>query len=73
MKLTPWFPGTVTPVRPGVYERRIWPGSRLLYYAYWTGKRWGVACTDKEHAKDLAYMASSHQTCSWRGVLKGKS
>lgn len=47
MTTTPWFPGTVRPVRPGVYERRgVWvsqfggENTAANGYAMWDGLRW---------------------------------
>lgn len=36
MKLTPWFPASVKPVRVGVY--RVESGG---WYAYWNGRKFG--------------------------------
>jgi hypothetical protein len=36
MKLTPWFPANVKPVRAGVYEI----SSTTPWYRYWDGANW---------------------------------
>jgi hypothetical protein len=70
MKLTPWFPGTVKPVRVGVYERQyslMW-STRL--YCYWNGIRWSPVATSIQEAEELKPFASASQDLPWRGVLK---
>lgn len=73
---TPWFPGEVRPVRPGVYQRRIplakphgraWSVERyLLVYARWNGKCWlAYGMTAKAAAQNRA--VSSFRGCPWRG------
>lgn len=39
MTRTEWFPGTVKPVRPGVYETSADPTEYVLY-DYFDGERW---------------------------------
>ncbi len=58
MKMTPWYPGTVKPVRDGYYQRRL-NGKFLLYKAYWDGVSW--RSTD---------CVGYHQNLPWRGVTK---
>ena len=67
MKLTPWFPGTVKPMRVGVYERAY--GEDDFLYCHWDGKYWYAwAMTPKQAEK--AYALSALQNLPWRGVLK---
>ncbi len=71
MKVTPWFPGTVKPVHPGVYQRML---NVEIVYAYFGGKNWYVSSPSYEQARingKNADRVSAVQTSSqWRGVLK---
>lgn len=68
--LTPWFPGHIKPVRPGVYQTR-YRGS-TDGYSYWTGKRWSNQCLDIEfchsHGDDWTYGAVQRK--EWRGLAE---
>ena len=68
MKLTPWFPGTVKPVRVGVYERKYRNGWRA--YCSWTGKAWSSPSSAPKEAAMIKFSRSANQNVSWRGVLK---
>lgn len=72
MKLTPWFSGTVKPVRVGVYERLYTTRvtARKVFYCYWNGIRWSHAANSIETAEEFKHIASADQDLSWRGVLK---
>jgi len=60
--VTPWFPGSVKPVREGVYERRMGSTS-MLRYSHWNGAKWGASC---DFAKDAAFNpCTSESTASW--------
>jgi hypothetical protein len=63
MKRTPWFRGSVQPVRAGYYEtRRGFP----VYLCYWTGSQW---TWDHINQRPCFY-----QDRSWRGLQEeGKS
>jgi hypothetical protein len=72
-KLTLWFTGDTTPMRPGVYQvsanqayhRR---GSPILY-AYWNGARWSSSARTAELAcADIAKAFGNRwQNLAWRG------
>jgi hypothetical protein len=71
-KLTPWFPGHIKPVRPGVYERDLSHGP----YALWTGRIWLAAKRTKTQAR-FCGVPSGYQpdeedpfNPSWRGLAK---
>ena len=66
LKLTPWFPGSVKPVRPGVYERRTW---RTLIYSQWTGGVWMGASESPDEAI-LADWICAVQSDDWRGLAE---
>ena len=68
MKLTPWFPGTVKPVRVGVYERQYRTGD--FGYCYWSGQIWSWKATTPAGALRLQNTRSPYQNTPWRGVLK---
>jgi hypothetical protein len=65
-KLTPWFPGHIKPVRPGVYQRAS------LTYSYWTGAHWvASADTVQEAARPTFFdLPSCVQDWSWRGLAE---
>ena len=71
MKLTQWFPGTVKPVRVGVYERNY---SEFPFhspnYCHWNGKFWGLWATTPRGAVVLKIRPSPYQDLPWRGVKK---
>lgn len=71
MKVTPWFPGTVKPVRPGVYQRML---NLEVVYAYFGGKNWYLSSPFYGQARsngECAHRVSAVQTSpQWRGVLK---
>ena len=69
MKLTQWFPGTVKPVRPGVYQRNLWGKGALPAYSYWNGERWCL-CRPTAHEAVEERHPSDVQDAPWRGVAK---
>lgn len=75
MKRTPWFGGMDTPVRPGVYERRLYnyhQGEELVVYSYWDGQQWYVGTYSPEDAMAMAEKYGPTMTLyrEWRGLLK---
>jgi hypothetical protein len=71
MKLTLWFPGTVKPVRVGVYQQHCGIGT-IIGYQYWNGKKWSSWSSSAKGAilcKQIM-AAPDHQNDPWRGVLK---
>lgn len=67
MKLTPWYPGNVKPVRVGVYERD-YPGEGI-YFCKWNGKRWHAGNKKLKLAKKVP-IPSFSQSLPWRGIAK---
>lgn len=64
MKLTPWFDGSVKPVRVGWYERAYGNGN---FPCTWDGKKWRIDGARSEY--------SMAQKLPWRGLAqqpKGK-
>lgn len=73
MNLTDWFPGSVKPVRKGVYQREyIYGKAKVPYYCYWDGKQWyaGAHTVDGAVKEFLIRFVSPGQSLRWRGVLK---
>jgi hypothetical protein len=70
MKLTPWFPGDVKPVRVGVYERQYFREQLETRYSYWSGYKWSTWAPTPKGALDLWYTVGALQDLPWRGVLK---
>lgn len=70
--LTDWFPGSVTPVRKGVYQRQYPLGKTfLLQYSYWDGQFWFMGSDTPESAFGLSKTAHApRQSIPWRGVKK---
>lgn len=72
MKLTPWFPAIVKPVRAGVYEVRKKPP--WSWYRYWDGKCWYLGGKTPMAAKNYADMAGSRLDETppepWRGLAE---
>lgn len=69
MKLTPWFPGDVKPVREGVYER-FWCEGDSPNYSYWNGSSWGLLTDTPTQARRNMRHVSAWQDMPWRGVEK---
>lgn len=69
-ELTPWFDGTVKPVRVGLYQRLMFPGFRHVY-AWWDGKRWSAASIFKTEALVLKGSYARNQIhAQWRGLAQ---
>lgn len=67
MKLTPWYPGTVKPVRKGVYQRQYSFGNP---YCYWTGRRWCMCEPNPERAACSTEIISGFDRLPWRGLTE---
>ena len=72
MKLTPWFSGTVKPVRVGAYERLYFREQLETRYSYWNGEEWSVWSILPSGAALAAEekRISGLQNLPWRGVMK---
>ena len=75
MKLTPWFPGHIKPVRKGVYRVVFW-SEEYTSHCYWDGEFWRNSYCNADH-KEAIYMAfvfkqnkNPKQQMPWRGVAK---
>ena len=63
MKLTPWYPPHIKPVRVGVYETL-----RKGCFQYWNGEWWGYWSSTKKDAFGLNGGKSVFQHPRWRGL-----
>jgi len=70
MKLTPWFPANVKPVRAGVYE--VESLNHFKLYRYWDGRRWraGAHTPDRAIQKFRISGLPSPDVVSWRGLAE---
>lgn len=67
MKLTPWYPGDVKPVRVGVYERLYYDGERTCFSRF-DGASWRAGWAGIYRAQDDWWPRSSYQDLPWRGL-----
>lgn len=68
MKLTPWFPASVKPVRAGVYEVRM---DGPPWYRYWDGVHWYAGHCTSELACALPHVSLEETpTEPWRGLAE---
>ena len=71
MKLTPWYPPEVKPVRKGVYEVREEVFGKWTVFAYWNGKRFGYRETESIRAYDKRdHPTGLSATAPWRGLAE---
>ena len=66
LKLTPWFDGSIKPVRAGVYETSYGRSG----YAYFDGKRWGWVNATVEQASKDQDTNGAFQRKRWRGLAE---
>ena len=70
MKLTPWFPPEVKPVRKGVYEIRD-DSLGMTFYAYWSGYFFGGGMCERQDAADARWAFTINDSVSaWRGLAE---
>ena len=74
LKLTPWYPGNVKPVRVGIYERDF-TGKYYepVGYTKWTGEHWTASYDDLKTARlcfKYEHDEGRWQSLPWRGVRK---
>ena len=68
MTRTPWFPGTVKPVRVGLYEARFL-GSGVIYVDWWNGEQWCNAQTHKPWPEG-SVGEDQWRNGEWRGLTE---
>ena len=69
MKLTPWFPETIKPVRPGVYQTTS-VCALEVFYSYWGGRAWGWPSFTPHSAFVYKNYVSPIQARRWRGLAE---
>jgi len=68
-KLTPWYPGDVKPVRPGIYQRLL--GSSAFYACFTSKGYWTLGHVSLPEAIYLATVCpSGFQNRPWRGLAE---
>ena len=67
MKLTPWFPLNIKPVRSGVYNTSLGNKTPYLGFSHWNGRRWSDTCASIEGANQ-AIRGNGMQDKKWRGL-----
>ena len=75
-KRTPWYPGSVKPVRVGLYEREVWGAYRNDFFvnlSYWNGEFWGGWSNSKRYAIRNKSLPSIVQDAKWRGLARSPS
>lgn len=72
MKLTPWFPNSIKPVRVGVYEIRGVAGVSKTERVYrcWNGRMWGYAEYIPSRCKPVDAWDHGENMTGWRGIEK---
>ncbi len=65
LDVTDWLPGTVQPMREGVYERRVSDGA----YSCWSGNAWNEDADSPAEAAARG-APSRDQHASWRGLVE---
>jgi hypothetical protein len=73
MKLTPWFPANVKPVRAGVYE--VKEGRMWVWYRYWDGQFWYAGAPSPWSARNwllvpIGVKDAAGMALSWRGIAE---
>lgn len=70
LKLTPWYPGHIKPVRPGVYQQMC-GHNRDLGYQRWDGKAWSRWAYTAEEVANLSCFLDCNDP--WRGLAEDPS
>ena len=71
-KLTPWFPGDVKPVRPGVYQRLLDPDTTYqeIVFSRFDGVAWFTGADSCELALCRIAESPFQHSVKWRGLTK---
>lgn len=72
MQKTDWFPGSVKPVRSGVYERMYTYGkSRVAKFSHYSPRiGWGLGGATVSEALTFSWDDAPNQTLPWRGLTE---
>ena len=68
MRLTPWFPGDVKPVRDGVYERKFLDSCG--WYAMFYRGQWKSVRLSVQDAKEHRGASMQQAAYLWRGLAQ---
>lgn len=75
MKMTRWFPPSLPPVRPGVYEAE-WDSEHPIidggeWYNFFDGEKWSIGAMSTRQAagQRKAKMPSKVHLVRWRGLM----
>lgn len=68
MKLTPWFPAKVKPVRAGVYE--VKQDDMPAWYRRWDGEDWYVGGATPGWASNAIIVWDNGLRTPWRGLAE---
>lgn len=66
LEVSDWISGSDSPVREGVYERRMSDGP----YSCWNGTTWGRDADTPSVATEVSGTPSRDQNASWRGLAE---
>lgn len=66
-EFTPWYPPNIDPVRTGIYQVSVWPGTGK-WWRFWDGKEWHVG-TDSFNLASLQG-GRGQIPIYWRGLTK---
>ena len=69
MKLTPWFPETIKPVRPGIYQIAS-VDALEVFDSYWDCRAWGWPSFKPHSAFVYKNYVSPIQDRRWRGLAE---
>ena len=67
-KYTPWFAGTIKPVREGVYQRKI--SNIVKCYCYWDGEQWFLGSKSFYLAYLEPMLSINQDGFEWRGLRR---
>ena len=68
MRLTPWYPANIKPVREGIYQTKV---QGYLGYSFWELGRWGNQCGTVADLSRFGGHMPGEQDKQWRGMAHG--
>lgn len=71
MKLTPWFPANIKPVRVGPYEVQVNSTyAKGRSFQYWNGSEWRFRDGSPTFAMELRHYRTFFESPVWRGLTE---
>lgn len=72
MKLTPWYPPEITPIRIGFYQIDLYgEEADKLRISHWNGEKWSWFGKDIEEVKFNGYLERRNSAkFKWRGLAR---